>query len=45
MPNIYTGADPAVLIRGGPYSNFFLSDLKKLLKRGQFFVVPKKKNF
>ena len=32
------GADPAFVIRGGPNSEHFLSNLKKLLKRGKFFL-------
>ena len=31
------GADPAFVIRDGPNSEHFLSNLKKLLKRGKFF--------
>ena len=33
------GGDPAFLIRGGPNSERFLSVLRKLLKRGKFFLT------
>ena len=33
------GADPALVIRGGPNSKYFLSNLRKLLKRGKFFLI------
>ena len=34
-----TGADPAFVIRGEPNSEHFLSNLRKLLKRGRFFLT------
>ena len=34
-----TGADSAFVIRGGPNSEHFLSNLRKLLKRGRFFLT------
>ena len=33
------GVDPAFAIRGGPNSEHFLSNLRKLLKRGKFFLT------
>ena len=36
---VLTGADPAFVIRGGPNSEHFLSNLRKLLKRGRFFLT------
>ena len=33
------GADPVFVIRGGPNSEHFLSNLRKLLKRGKFFLT------
>ena len=33
------GADPALVIKGGPNSEHFLSNLRKLLKRGKFFRI------
>ena len=33
------GADPAFIFRGGPNSEHFLSNLRKLLKRGKFFLI------
>ena len=35
----FTGADPAFVIRGGPNWEYFLSNLRKLLKRGKFFIT------
>ena len=35
----HAGADPAFVIRGGPNSEHFLSNLRKLLKRGKFFLT------
>ena len=35
----FTGADPAFVIRGGPNSEYFLSNLRKRLKRGKFFLT------
>ena len=40
---MYTGADPAFLISGGPNSESFLSGLRKLFKTSKFFVVFRKK--
>ena len=37
--NFTAGADPADVIRGGPNSERFLSNLRKLLKRGKFFLT------
>ena len=34
-----SGADPAFVIRGEPNSEHFLSNLRKLLKRGKFFLT------
>ena len=34
-----SGADRAFVIRGGPNSEHFLSNLRKLLKRGKFFLT------
>ena len=34
--------DPAFLIRGGPNSEIFLSDLRKLFKRDKFLGMPEK---
>ena len=34
-----TGADPAFVIRRGPNSEHFQSNLRKLLKRGKFFLT------
>ena len=34
-----SGADLAFVIRGGPNSERFLSNLRKLLKRGKFFLT------
>ena len=34
-----TGADSAFVIRGGPNSEHFLSNLRKLIKRGKFFLT------
>ena len=34
-----SGADPAFVIRGGPNSEHFLSNLRKLIKRGKFFLT------
>ena len=34
-----TGAYPAFVIWGGPNSEHFLSNLRKLLKRGRFFLT------
>ena len=34
-----TGTDPAFVIRDGPNSEHFLSNLRKLLKRGKFFLT------
>ena len=33
------GTDPAFVIRGGPNSVHFQSNLRKLLKRGKFFLT------
>ena len=33
------GADSALVIRGGPDSKYFRSSLRKLLKRGTFFLT------
>ena len=33
------GADPAFVIRSGPNSKHFLSNLKKMLKRGKLFLT------
>ena len=33
------GADPAFIIRGGPNSEHFLSNLRKLFKRDKFFLT------
>ena len=33
------GADSPFVIRGGPHSEHFLSDLRKQLKRGRFFLT------
>ena len=35
------GADPAFLIRGVPNSEIFLSDLRELFQRVQFFIASK----
>ena len=35
----FAGANPAFVIRGGPNSEHFLSNLRKLLKRGKFFLT------
>ena len=32
------GADPALVIRGGPNSKYFLPNLRKLLKRGKLVI-------
>ena len=32
-------AEPAFVIRVGPNSEHFLSNLRKLLKRGKFFIT------
>ena len=34
----FSVADPAFIIRGGPNSEHFLSNLRKLIKRGKFFL-------
>ena len=34
-----TGVDPAFVIRGGPNSEHFLSNLRKLPKRGKFCLT------
>ena len=34
-----SGADPAFVIRGGPNSEHFLSNFRKLIKRGKFFLT------
>ena len=34
-----TGADPAFVIRAGPNSEHFLSNLRKLLQKGKFFLT------
>ena len=39
--NCITGADPAFVIRGGPNSEHFLLNLRKLLKRGNFFLTTR----
>ena len=36
---MFTRADPAFVIRGGPNSEHFLSNLRKLLKKGKFFLT------
>ena len=36
---IWTGADPAFVIRGGPNSEHLLPNLRKLLKSGEFFLI------
>ena len=41
MNQYNVGADPAFLIRRGPNSEIFLSDLRKLFKRDKFFVLQK----
>ena len=35
----FSAADPALVIRGGPNSKYFLSNLRKLLKGGKFFLT------
>ena len=35
------GANPAFVIRGGPNPEHFLSNLRKLLKKGKFFLTTK----
>ena len=35
----FSGADQALVISGGPNSEHFLSDLRKLLKRGKLFLT------
>ena len=35
-----TGADPAFFIRNGTNSEMFVSDIRKLFKKGKFFIVP-----
>ena len=35
----FSGADPALVISGGPNSEHFLSDLRKLLKRDKLFLT------
>ena len=37
LSTLRPGADPAFVIRSGPNSELFLSDLRKLLKRDTFF--------
>ena len=37
----FTGADSAFLVRGRPNSEIFLSDIRELFQRVQFFVVSK----
>ena len=39
LDSTYAGVDPAFAIRGGPNSDYFLSNLRKLLKRGKFFLT------
>ena len=34
-------ADPAFVIRGGPNSEHLLSNFRKLLKKGKFFLTTK----
>ena len=34
-----SGVDPPFVIRGGPNPEYFLSNLRKLLKRGKFFLT------
>ena len=36
-----SGADPAFVIWGGSNSEHFLSNLRKLLKKGTFFLTTK----
>ena len=36
-----TGSDPAFVIRAGPNSEHFLWNLRKLLKKGKFFLTTK----
>ena len=35
------GANPAFVIRGGPNPEHFLSNLRKLVKKGKFFLTTK----
>ena len=37
--NYISGADPAFVISVGPNSEHFLSNLRKLLKKGKFFLT------
>ena len=39
---IVSGADPAFVMRGGPNSEHFLSNLRKLVKRGKCFLTTQK---
>ena len=39
MHYLIPGADPAFVIRGGPNSEHFLSNVRKLLKRGKFLLT------
>ena len=36
---LHGGADLALVIRGGPNSEHFLSNLRKLLKKGKLFLT------
>ena len=36
---MFTRVDPAFVIRGGPNSEQFLSNLRKLLRKGKFFLT------
>ena len=35
----FSGADPVLVIKGGPNSERLLSNLRKQLKRGKFFLT------
>ena len=35
----FSGVNPTFMIRGGSNSEHFLSNLRKLLKRGKFFLT------
>ena len=41
VDKLQTGADPAFVIRGGPNSGHFLSNLRKLPKGGKFFLTTR----